>query len=124
RGKAWIMQLLAVACLSLVAKMEEIEVPLSIDLQIEALLSVDLQRMELLVLSTLKWTIRVVTPFTFMDYFFRKNNDDLPPPSPQISRSVELILRLTRGILRLFFFFQNLYSFGMNYETKYIGAKA
>ncbi|KAF6161685.1 hypothetical protein GIB67_013228, partial [Kingdonia uniflora] len=33
-----------------------------------------------------------------MDYFFRKNNDDLPPPSSQISRLVELILRLTRGI--------------------------
>ncbi|KAF6141539.1 hypothetical protein GIB67_023294 [Kingdonia uniflora] len=57
-----------------------------------------IQRMELLVLSTLKWRMRVVTPFTFMDYFFRKNNDDLPPPSSQISRLVELILRLTRGI--------------------------
>ncbi|KAF6141961.1 hypothetical protein GIB67_037929 [Kingdonia uniflora] len=30
-----------------------------------------IQRMELLVLSTLKWRMRVVTPFTFMDYFFR-----------------------------------------------------
>ncbi|KAF6159400.1 hypothetical protein GIB67_032171 [Kingdonia uniflora] len=54
--------------------------------------------MKLLVLSTLKWRMRVVTPFTFMDYFFRKNNDDLPPPSSQISRLVEFILRLTRGI--------------------------
>ncbi|KAF6142212.1 hypothetical protein GIB67_037130 [Kingdonia uniflora] len=57
-----------------------------------------IQRMELLVLSTLKWRMRVVTPFTFMDYFFRKNNDDLPPPRSQISRLVELILTLTRGI--------------------------
>ncbi|KAF6175643.1 hypothetical protein GIB67_022645 [Kingdonia uniflora] len=110
--------------------MEEIEVPLSVDLQfqkhidlfemfyivshvyIPELLCVYLkvveckfifeaktiQRMELLVLSTLKWKMRAVTPFTFMDYFFRKNNDDLPPPSSQISRLVELILRLTRGI--------------------------
>ncbi|KAF6136703.1 hypothetical protein GIB67_018706 [Kingdonia uniflora] len=57
-----------------------------------------IQRMELLVLSTLKWRMRVMTPFTFIDYFFRKNNDDLPPPSSQISRLVELILWLTRGI--------------------------
>ncbi|KAF6151559.1 hypothetical protein GIB67_021745 [Kingdonia uniflora] len=88
RGKAWIMKLLAVACLSLAAKMEEIEVTLS----------VDLQKLKLLVLSTLKWRMRVVTPFTFIDYFFHKNNDDLPLPSSQISRLVELILRLTRGI--------------------------
>ncbi|KAF6139526.1 hypothetical protein GIB67_015483, partial [Kingdonia uniflora] len=33
RGKAWIMQLLDVACLSLAAKMEEIEVPLFVDFQ-------------------------------------------------------------------------------------------
>ncbi|KAF6165628.1 hypothetical protein GIB67_020014 [Kingdonia uniflora] len=33
-GKLGIMQLLAVACLSLAAKMEEIEVPLSVDLQV------------------------------------------------------------------------------------------
>lgn len=33
-GKAWTMQLLAVACLSLAAKMDEIDVPLSLDLQV------------------------------------------------------------------------------------------
>ncbi|KAF6154180.1 hypothetical protein GIB67_016432 [Kingdonia uniflora] len=47
--------------------------------------------------------MRAVTPFTFMDYFFRKNNDDLPLPSSQISRLVELILRVTRGIKYLEF---------------------
>lgn len=35
KGKAWTMQLLAVACLSLAAKVEETEVPLSLDLQVE-----------------------------------------------------------------------------------------
>ncbi|KAF6145171.1 hypothetical protein GIB67_020362 [Kingdonia uniflora] len=55
--------------------------------------------MKLLVLSTLKWRMRVVTPFTFMDYFFCKNNDDLPPPGSQISRLVELILRSTKDHL-------------------------
>ena len=34
KGKAWMMQLLAVACLSIAAKMEETEVPLSLDLQV------------------------------------------------------------------------------------------
>ncbi|KAF6166140.1 hypothetical protein GIB67_023850 [Kingdonia uniflora] len=89
RGKVWIMQLFDVTCLSLVAKMEEIEVPLSVDLQVEECKFIfeakTIQIMELLVLSTLKWRMRAVTPFTFMDYFFRKNNDDLPPPSSQIS---------------------------------------
>ena len=35
KGKAWMMQLLAVACLSLAAKMEETEVPLILDLQVK-----------------------------------------------------------------------------------------
>ena len=35
QGKAWMMQLLSVACLSLAAKMEENEVPLSLDLQVK-----------------------------------------------------------------------------------------
>lgn len=34
RGKAWTMQLLAVACLSLAAKVEETHVPQSVDLQV------------------------------------------------------------------------------------------
>lgn len=35
KGRAWMMQLLAVTCLSLAAKMEESEVPLSLDLQVD-----------------------------------------------------------------------------------------
>lgn len=34
KGKAWMMQLLAVACVSLAAKMDETEVPLCLDLQV------------------------------------------------------------------------------------------
>ncbi|CAN1848441.1 CYCD4-1, partial [Linum perenne] len=36
KGKAWMMQLVGVACLSLAAKMEETEVPLSLDLQVRS----------------------------------------------------------------------------------------
>lgn len=35
KGKAWMMQLLTVACLSLAAKMEETEVPSILDLQVK-----------------------------------------------------------------------------------------
>lgn len=34
QGKAWMLQLLSVACVSLAAKMEETEVPVLLDLQV------------------------------------------------------------------------------------------
>ncbi|KAF2322150.1 hypothetical protein GH714_007906 [Hevea brasiliensis] len=56
KGKAWTVQLLAVACVSLAVKMEEANVPLSVDLQVGEPKFVfeakTIQRMELLVLST------------------------------------------------------------------------
>ncbi|XP_043710871.1 cyclin-D3-1-like [Telopea speciosissima] len=102
-GKAWMMQLLAVACLSLAAKMDETEVPMSLDLQVGdskfLFEAITIQRMELLVLSTLKWRMQAVTPFSFIDYFLRKiNNEDQPPPKMSISRAVQLILSTIKGI--------------------------
>ncbi|KAJ7192300.1 hypothetical protein O6H91_Y521200 [Diphasiastrum complanatum] len=51
--KAWMVQLLSVACLSVAAKMEEVDVPLLLDLQIEGLEHIfeakTIQRMELAV---------------------------------------------------------------------------
>ncbi|KAH9690485.1 Cyclin N-terminal domain-containing protein [Citrus sinensis] len=80
KGKVWMMQLLAVACLSLAAKMEETEVPLCLDLQVGQskflFEAKTIQRMELLVLSTLKWRMQAITPFSFLDYFTRKITDD------------------------------------------------
>ncbi|XP_057975093.1 cyclin-D3-1 isoform X2 [Malania oleifera] len=101
-GKAWMMQLLAVACLSLAAKMEETEVPLSLDLQVGESKFVfearTIQRMELLVLSTLKWRMQVVNPFSFLDYFLHKFNGDEKPPRSAIVRSIQLILSTIKGI--------------------------
>ncbi|XP_072991779.1 cyclin-D2-2-like [Typha latifolia] len=101
QDKAWMTQLLSVACLSLAAKMEETEVPLSLDLQVSEAKYVfeakTIQRMELLVLSTLKWRMQAVTPFSFIDYFLNKFNEGTPT-NALISRSVELILEATRGI--------------------------
>jgi hypothetical protein len=36
-GKAWMIQLLSVSCLSLAVKMEEVEAPLLLDLQVSIL---------------------------------------------------------------------------------------
>ncbi|CAL9170228.1 cyclin-D4-1 [Musa acuminata AAA Group] len=101
QGKAWMTQLLSVACLSLAAKMEETEVPLSLDLQVGDAKYVfeakTIQRMELLVLSTLKWRMQAVTPFSYVDFFLHKFNGGSPPSKILVSRSVELILSMARG---------------------------
>lgn len=117
-------QLLSVACLSLAAKADETEVLSSLDLQVKKIsldqynflvlimfFSMDkqigearfvfesrtVQRMELLVLSTLKWRMQVVTPFSFIDYFLYKFRDGIVPDSSLVSRSVGLILGTVRG---------------------------
>ncbi|KAG5031200.1 hypothetical protein JHK85_015182 [Glycine max] len=102
KGRVWTMQLLAVACLSLAAKLDETEVPLSLDLQVgESKFLFEaktIQRMELLVLSTLKWRMQAITPFTFLDYFLCKINDDQSPLRSSIMRSIQLISSTARGI--------------------------
>ncbi|XP_065880589.1 cyclin-D3-1-like [Euphorbia lathyris] len=74
--KPWMTQLVAVACLSLAAKLEETQVPLLLDLQVEDSKYVfeakTIQRMELLVLSTLEWRMNPVTPLSFIDYIARR----------------------------------------------------
>ncbi|KAK2665008.1 hypothetical protein Ddye_003582 [Dipteronia dyeriana] len=76
RDKPWMIQLLAVTCLSLAAKVEETQVPLLLDLQVEDTKYVfeakAIQRMELLVLSTLKWKMHLVTPLSFLDHIIRR----------------------------------------------------
>lgn len=102
KSKHWTMQLLAVACLSLAAKVEETEVPLSLDLQVgEAKFVFEartIQRMELLVLSTLRWRMQAVTPFSFIDNFLCKINGDQIPLRTSILRSIQLILSTIKGI--------------------------
>ncbi|KAL6656162.1 hypothetical protein ACP70R_006988 [Stipagrostis hirtigluma subsp. patula] len=100
-GKAWMTQLLSVACLSLAAKMEETSVPLSLDLQVGDARYVfeakTIQRMELLVLSTLKWRMRAVTPFSYIDYFLHRLNGGDAPSRRAVRRSAELIMCIARG---------------------------
>ncbi|XP_059636883.1 cyclin-D3-1-like [Cornus florida] len=76
RDKPWMTQLVAVACLSLAAKVEETQVPLLLDLQVEESRYVfeakTIQRMEILVLSTLQWKMNPVTPISFLDFMTRR----------------------------------------------------
>ncbi|KAL2497440.1 Fumarate hydratase [Abeliophyllum distichum] len=58
-----------------------------------------IRRMELLVLSVLKWKMQAYTPCNFIDYFLRKTTKDGEFPSgPWISRSIQLILSTIKGI--------------------------
>ncbi|KAK4477018.1 hypothetical protein RD792_016220 [Penstemon davidsonii] len=76
KEKPWMMQLASVACLSLAAKVEETHVPLLLDLQVEGTEYIfeakTIQRMELLVLSSLKWRMNPVTPLSFLDHIIRR----------------------------------------------------
>ncbi|GER42132.1 cyclin d protein [Striga asiatica] len=94
----WAFHLLMVACLSLAAKMEETRVPLLLELQVLERAQVfepgTVQRMELLVLATLKWILRSVTPFDFLNYFIAM----LRPPAAG-SGSVSAIFGLASGII-------------------------
>ena len=64
-----------------------------------------IQRMELLVLSTLRWKMQALTPCSFVDYFLRKITSEQHPAKPSVSRSVQLILSIIRGILITLFEF-------------------
>ncbi|RYR65448.1 hypothetical protein Ahy_A03g011381 [Arachis hypogaea] len=76
REKPWMIQLTSVTCISLVAKVEESQVPLLLDLQVEDAKYVfeakTIQRMELLILSTLNWKMHPVIPLTFLDHIIRR----------------------------------------------------
>ncbi|KAK9758281.1 hypothetical protein RND81_01G220300 [Saponaria officinalis] len=102
KGKAWMMQLLAVACVSIAAKIDETDVPFSIDLQVcESKFIFEaktIQRMELLVMSTLNWRLQSVTPFSFIDHFLYKLSGDQMPPTNSISQAIQLISCTIKGI--------------------------
>ncbi|KVH93308.1 Cyclin, C-terminal domain-containing protein [Cynara cardunculus var. scolymus] len=76
KDKPWMIQLLAVTCLSLAAKTEQTQVPSLLDLQVEETQYMfeakTIQKMELLVMSTLKWKMNPVTPISFLDHIVRR----------------------------------------------------
>ncbi|XVE83076.1 hypothetical protein DITRI_Ditri16bG0057900 [Diplodiscus trichospermus] len=102
RGKTWTVQLLALACLSVAAKMEETEVPLPIEFQVGdpkfIFEAKTIRKMELVLLSTLNWEMQVLTPCSFIDYFLSKICNDQCASSTSLFRSEQLILSTIRGI--------------------------
>ncbi|GJX42366.1 cyclin-D3-1-like protein [Tanacetum coccineum] len=76
KDEPWMVQLVAVTCLSLAAKVEETHVPLLLDLQVEDsdffFEAKNIQKMELLVMSALKWRMNPVTPISFLDHIVRR----------------------------------------------------
>ncbi|KAJ1258613.1 hypothetical protein BS78_10G089500 [Paspalum vaginatum] len=108
-GKAWMMQLLTVACLSLAAKMEETIVLNPLDLQVvdtEYLFEPKaVHRMERLVLSTLSWRMQAVTTCSFIDYYLHKFSDVDDDVASKIilSRSIQLILSVSKVVEFLVF---------------------
>ena len=62
----------------------------------------DIQRMELLVLSTLRWKMQASTPFSFLDYFLRKITCDQVIVKSSILRSVGPILNIIKCIYSLY----------------------
>ncbi|XP_020554035.1 putative cyclin-D6-1 isoform X2 [Sesamum indicum] len=71
--RPWIAHILVVASLSLAAKMRNSDLSISLsDLQREDGFEFDSQsvrRMERILLSTLRWRMRSITPFSFLQYF-------------------------------------------------------
>lgn len=104
QDKAWPLHLLSVACIALAAKMEETKVPLLLDLQIIQpkflFKPKTVQRMELLVMASLKWRLRAITPFDFAHLFIAKlscSASTLGGLNYIVSRVSEIIIRTCLG---------------------------
>ncbi|KAK8552031.1 hypothetical protein V6N12_040647 [Hibiscus sabdariffa] len=98
--KSWAIHLPSVACLSLAAKMEEIQIPALSEFQIEGynFASKTIQRMELLVLDTWEWRMSLITPFAFL-HFFIKELCKASPPHHFISCIIRIIFFTTKEII-------------------------
>ncbi|KAF6170456.1 hypothetical protein GIB67_036230 [Kingdonia uniflora] len=96
----WPLQLLSVACLSLAAKMEELLVPSLLDIQAESVKFIfqprTVCRMEILVLTTLDWKLRSITPFHFIDFFASKANSTGGFVGYLVARATQIMLVLVR----------------------------
>ncbi|KAL3741055.1 hypothetical protein ACJRO7_022212 [Eucalyptus globulus] len=94
--KPWMVQLVATACLSLAAKVNEIHFPTLSALQVEGPNYVfepkTVQRMELLVLSTLEWRMNPITPFSFLNHIIGRLHFRTSSQMDQFSTLFELSL--------------------------------
>ncbi|KAI9086783.1 hypothetical protein K1719_031377 [Acacia pycnantha] len=104
--KPWILRLLAVSCLSLAAKMMRTEYSVS-DIQGEGGLIFEartVRRMESLVLGSLQWRMRSITPFSFIPFFIALfKHKDFSQRQVLKDRATEIIIRSQRDISLLEF---------------------
>ncbi|GAB2278786.1 hypothetical protein Dimus_013459 [Dionaea muscipula] len=100
--QTWSVQLLAVACFSIAVKVEEIDVPPSLELQVGEprfrFEAKTIQRMELMILSTLNWKMCAVTPCSLIEYVVEKITDNNSVSSTIACRSTQLLCSMLRGI--------------------------
>ncbi|XP_074363950.1 cyclin-D2-1-like [Apium graveolens] len=105
--KFWSVQLVAVACLLLAAKLEDVGVPSTVDLQADPSFIFEyqsLKSMELNVLASLKWRMYACTPFSYIDFFIRKlkSEDMIPSESLMygslIYKSCQFIVNTMKGV--------------------------
>ncbi|KAK9092284.1 hypothetical protein Syun_027195 [Stephania yunnanensis] len=97
RGEPWILRLTAISCVSLAAKMKQVEFSLT-DFQRDGRFIFDvqtIQRMEVLILGALKWRMRSVTPFSFVHFFVSllQIKDSLLLQECARNRAAEIIFR-------------------------------
>lgn len=57
-----------------------------------------IKRMEFLVLDTLNWRMKSITPFTFIAYFISKFYSDDSTPTDAYTKAVILVMGAMRGI--------------------------
>ncbi|WOH10180.1 hypothetical protein DCAR_0729643 [Daucus carota subsp. sativus] len=98
--KVWAIRLLAVACLSLAAKMEERKVPLLSEYYVDEFNFEGnmIQRMELLVLNALEWKLGLITPFEFIHYLITKFFGYCSPPTDLVSKAMESVSSIIKEI--------------------------
>ncbi|KAK4258858.1 hypothetical protein QN277_005258 [Acacia crassicarpa] len=97
----WEYHLISVACLSLAAKMEEPEVPLLLDLQLVDPRFVfepkTIQRMELCVMTNLRWRLCSITPFDYLHYFISKLSSSSDRQPESITRFISTASNIILG---------------------------
>ena len=78
--------------------MEECRVPVLSEFSIEDYQFENkvIQRMELLVLSTLDWKMRSITPFAYLHYFISKFYGESMPKG-LVSKALQLIMAMIKG---------------------------
>ncbi|XP_061946624.1 putative cyclin-D6-1 [Populus nigra] len=99
--KPWLFRLLAVACVSLAAKMKEAEFCIS-DIQGDRGFVFDtqtIQKMEVLILGALNWRMRSITPFSFISFFISLFKPKDPPLRQALkARASEIIFKAQNDI--------------------------